>query len=100
MDGATLLAFLLIMIIIGITICVTPGCEWLYSVHAIIGGIHAFFRFAWLIVGAVLFWGYLSKKSICSPNIRSYMFANLIIGFIFLGLFFIAAFMYPYAPDG
>lgn len=64
------------------------------------GGILAIFRFAWLIVGAVLFWGYLIKNGgLCAPNIRGYMFANLILGFLLLPLFFIAAFMYTSSPS-
>ena len=99
-DGAMMLAFLVVMLIIAITICVSPACDWMYPVHAIVGGILAVFRFAWLIVGAVLYWGYLNKAGLCASNIRGYMFANLIIGFLFLALFFVAAFMYPCAPAG
>ena len=78
----------------------SPGCDWMYPVHAVLGGILALFRFAWLIIGAVLYWGYLNKRHLCASNIRGYMFANLIIGFLLLALFFIAAFMYPCAPTG
>lgn len=97
-DGAMMLVFIIIMLIISITICMSPGCDWMYPVHAVIGGILAIFRFCWLIVGAVLFWGYLNKYHYCASNVRGFMFANLIIGFLLLPLFFIAAFMYPCAP--
>lgn len=99
-DGAMMITFIIIMIIIAVIICVSPDCQWLYPVHAIVGGILAVFRFAWLIVGAVLFWGYLTKNGgLCASNIRGYMFANLILGFLLLPLFFIAAFMYTSSPS-
>jgi hypothetical protein len=94
-----MMSIIIVMLIIAIIICVSPGCECLYPVHAILGGILAIFRFAWLIVGAVLYWGYLNKHHYCSNAVRGYMFANLILGFILLPLFFIAAFMYPCAPS-
>jgi hypothetical protein len=73
----------------------------LYIVHAVFGGILAVFRFAWLIVGAVLFWGYLTKNGgLCASNVRGYMYANLIIAFILLPLFFVAAFLYTSGPGG
>lgn len=99
-DGAMMLTFIVIMLIIALIICTSPGCECLYPVHAIFGAIISIFRFAWLIVGAVLFWGYLTKNGgLCAPNIRGYMFANLIIGFLLLPLFFVAAFLYTSVPS-
>lgn len=40
------------------------------------------FRFIWLIVGAIMFWGYLTPKNYCGSPVNGYMWANLIIGFI------------------
>lgn len=98
-DGAMLISFVTVMLIIAIMICLSQGCECLYPVHALIGGIISLFRLAWLIVGAVLFWGYLNKSGgLCAPNIRNYMFANLIIGLVLIPLFLVAACLYPCAP--
>ena len=49
-------------------------------------------------MGAVLYWGYLNKYHLCASNIRGYMFANLILGFMLLPLMFMAAFMFPCPP--
>jgi hypothetical protein len=40
-----------------------------------------FFRLAWVIVGAILFWGSLSTYE-CSESLKGYMWANLIINML------------------
>lgn len=40
------------------------------------------FNFAWIIVGAVLFWGDLDQRHICDQSLTAYMYAILIIGLV------------------
>ena len=45
--------------------------------------IYSLFNFAWLIVGAVLFWGDINEKGLCGgTEVQGYMYAVLILGFI------------------
>ena len=44
--------------------------------------IYSLFSLAWLIVGAVLFWGNLDKEDTCDGQVTGYMYALLILGFI------------------
>ena len=41
-----------------------------------------FFNVAWLIVGAIMFWGDLYQAGTCDSDLTIYMFANLILGFV------------------
>ena len=49
---------------------------------------------AWLIVGSVMFWGGYNKTPFCQGNISRYMWANLIIGFVWLFVELVLAFAY------
>lgn len=44
--------------------------------------LYSLFSLAWLITGAVLFWGNLDKDKTCDGNVTGYMYALLILGFI------------------
>ena len=37
--------------------------------------------FCWLVVGSVIFWGYLEKEKTCDANVTGYMWAILILGY-------------------
>lgn len=50
-----------------------------YLVFALL---YAVFRFAWLVVGAVMFWGYLWPHNYCADSLSTYMWVNLIYSFI------------------
>ena len=43
---------------------------------------YSIFRLAWLIIGAIMFWGQLYPAGTCDRTISDYMFALLIISFI------------------
>jgi len=45
--------------------------------------IYSLFSFAWTIVGSVLFWGKLNPSGVCTGGVQSYMYAMLIISYIF-----------------
>lgn len=45
---------------------------------------YIFFRFAWLVVGAIMFWGYLWPNRFCSNALNTYMWINLIYSFFTL----------------
>lgn len=61
-----------------------------YIVYSASVGVLGFWRAIWLIVGGIMFWGDLNKRGICSKSISAYMWANLIIGFAGIPLFYIA----------
>ena len=46
------------------------------------------FRFAWLVVGSIMFFGYLNKEHLCAKGFNTYMWINLIVGFIQVILLF------------
>ena len=50
---------------------------------------------AWLIVGSVIFWKGLNSTGLCHKSVGRYMWANLIIGYIWLFVELILAFAYP-----
>lgn len=45
--------------------------------------IYSLFSLAWTIVGSVLFWGNINPLGICSGPVQSYMYALLIITYVF-----------------
>lgn len=40
------------------------------------------FRFAWFIVGACMYWGYLWASNLCMPGVDAYMFIMLILSML------------------
>lgn len=89
-DGGVLIALLVLLLIFGIVMCCCPiGCECLWWFRNILGFLFAIWRLAWLIVGAVMFWGFLYKKNYCGVAVSRFMWANLIVGFIHSFFYFI-----------
>lgn len=82
-DGWTMFSMVLLMLTaalgsiisaeVGVALLLCTVCLWV---------IYNVFRFAWLIVGAVMFWGYLSPSATCSEQVNGYMWALLIISLI------------------
>lgn len=88
-DGGVLLGMAALILLFGLILCCNPiGCEGLFWFHNVLTFIFALFRLAWLIVGSIMFWGYLNKFPLCDSPIRWYMWANLIIGFVLSSLYF------------
>ena len=56
------------------------GCYFLFNI------LYNLFNFSWLVVGAVMFWGYITNLRLCETSIQVYMYILLIINF--LGIFF------------
>lgn len=94
-DGWIILCFLVLFITLGIIAMIRPlwGC-----VYVIWESLHVLFiiwRLSWLIVGAVMFWAYFNPSGLCQTSISRYMWANLIIGFFWLFIELVLAYMYP-----
>ena len=51
---------------------------WYYLLYELV----SLFNFCWIIVGAVMFWGYLYPKNLCNDSVGVYMYARLVLGFI------------------
>lgn len=60
-----------------------PTCgPTMWAVYAIYLTLWAFFRLAWLIVGGVMFFGYLWPNHLCASGFSTYMWINLIVSLI------------------
>ncbi len=60
---------------VGLTVCVI-----------ILTILYSLFALAWLIVGAILFWGEVNPTGVCTGGVHDYMYALLIISFVGIGL--------------
>lgn len=88
-DGGVLLGMAVLILLFGIILCCNPsGGQGLFWCHNVLTFLFALFRLAWLIIGAIMFWGYLNKFPLCDTAIRRYMWANLIVGFVLSVLYF------------
>jgi hypothetical protein len=60
-----------------------PTCgPTMWAVYAIYLTLWAFFRLAWLIVGGIMFIGYLWPNHLCASGFSTYMWINLIVSLI------------------
>ncbi len=50
--------------------------------YALLSYLVSLFNFCWLIVGAVMFWGYLYPKNLCDDSTGTYTYVRLVLGFI------------------
>ena len=94
-DGYIILGFIIIFLILGIIAWCSPELACVYGWWE---GLHVFFiiwRMTWLIVGSVIFWKGLNSHGLCHRSVGRYMWANLIIGYIWLFVELILAFAYP-----
>jgi hypothetical protein len=93
-DGYIILGFIIIFLILGIIACCSPQLACVYGWWE---GLHVFFilwRLTWLIVGSVLFWAGLNPHTPCGAA-GKFMWANLIIGYVWLFVELVLAFAYP-----
>jgi hypothetical protein len=66
-----------------------PACgPTILLVSSIYFFLWVFFRFAWLVVGSVMFFGYLWPHHLCAKGFNSYMWVNLIVSFLQVILLF------------
>lgn len=93
-DGWVMLAFLILFITIGALAIPYPEWQCLYVLWENLHVIFILWRLAWLIVGSVMFWGNYNKTPFCATNVSRYMWANLIIGYVWLFVELILAFAY------
>lgn len=95
MDAYLCIAFLGILLTLSVLSCMNidkPNYLTAYTITATAFGV---IRIIWLIIGAVMFWGYLYPKSLCSAGFAAYMWALLIIGFLGIVLYYLLGFTYP-----
>ena len=51
----------------------------LFSFLSIMKNLSQVFLVIWNIIGAIIFWGTLNQRELCSKNINTYLFVSLII---------------------
>jgi hypothetical protein len=79
-----------LILLFGLILCCCSGrSEGFFWFHNILTWLLGLFRIAWLIIGAVMFWGYLNRFPLCANPVRRFMWANLIVGFISSLLYFL-----------
>jgi hypothetical protein len=79
----------LFLFILPLLTYLVPTCgATILLVHSLYFFLFIFFRFAWLVVGAIMFWGYLWPHRFCASGFNSYMWVNLIVGFLQILLLF------------
>ncbi len=83
-DAYCMIGLLGIVLLIAIVVCL--DLKTLAKITGFCGIItfvlYSIFRFAWLIVGAVMFWGELDKDGTCGNSLTIYMYIVLIFGFV------------------
>lgn len=88
-DGGVLLGMSALILLLGIIVSCNPlNGSGLFWFHNTLGFIFALFRLAWLIIGSIMFWGYLNKYHLCDNPVKIYMWVNLIAGFVHSFLYF------------
>jgi hypothetical protein len=94
-DGYITLSFLIIFFLIGLIACISYQVSCVYVLWE---ALHVFFiiwRMVWLIVGSIVFWKGLNEHGLCGGAVGKFMWANLIIGFVWLFVELVLAFAYP-----
>ena len=83
-DGGLRLAFVGLFLLVAIIACCSIDCALkIFVCTLILLIVYSLFNLSWLIVGAVMFWGYLNDQPGCnSTDVAGYMFAVLILGFL------------------
>lgn len=61
----------------------SSGLFWGLSI--VIVALIVLFNLAWNIIGGVIFWNYMDN-SLCSNDVYNYIFASLIIKYVFIGI--------------
>lgn len=80
-SGYTSLLFLLFPILrYCLAFCAPP----LLIVYMVFAAMYTFFRLVWLVIGAIMYWGYLWGSNLCSQGLGIYMWINLVYGFFIL----------------
>ena len=76
---------LLFLIIPSVAMCLGRlGGGPLLRVYQVFAGLYSLFRLIWLILGSLIFWGYLSGTGACSNALNTYMWITLLFGWILL----------------
>jgi hypothetical protein len=82
----TSIGMLSFLMFIAIFVCCSEKAIVLLVVYLYITVVISLFSIAWLIIGAVMFWGYLYPNHFCSSSVSGYIFARLILGIASVGI--------------
>lgn len=94
-DAYTCIGFLLILLALSMLSCLSIHKPNYLTAYTVITTIFGTFRIIWLIIGSVMFWGYLHPKGLCTSGFDSYMWALLMIGFLGIILYYFLGYTYP-----
>lgn len=79
-DAALRIIICASLFVVGIATCIKLAIGYIvFCIVLTFMVLYTIFQFAWLIAGAVLFWGKLNPLGVCTGGVQAYMFANLII---------------------
>ncbi len=82
-DAYTRLVMSLLILVFAILACVSfKNVVHLLPCVFITMIVYSLFLLAWLIVGAIMFWGKLDPAGACQGGVKTYMYVFLILGFI------------------
>lgn len=94
-DAFVCICLLIIILALSVMACITLDNPHYLTAYTIVTTIFGAFRIIWFIIGAVMFWGDLCPKNLCSLGFARYMWANLIIGFIGISVYYVFGYTYP-----
>jgi hypothetical protein len=80
-SGYTNLVFLLLPIL---SFFLPSLSNTISKIHQLLSVFYIFFRFIWVVLGAIIFWGHLSNTGMCSQLLNTYMWINLIYSFFII----------------
>lgn len=80
-SGYTNLAYVLFPLL---SFFLASCAQSLLMLYLVFVAAYIFFRFAWLVVGSIMFWGYLWPQRLCSNALNTYMWINLVYSFFTL----------------
>ena len=80
-SGYTNLLFLLFPVV---RYCIASCSPPLLVAYMVFAALYVFFRFIWLVLGGIMFWGHLWKSPLCSHHLSIYMWINLVYSSLIL----------------
>lgn len=80
--GYFALTMLLLFLMACARVCCNLEAAHLLIWYALLDQLASLFRFCWMIVGAIMFWGYLYPKNLCNDSTGGYMYTRLVLGFV------------------
>jgi hypothetical protein len=82
-DAYTRIGIVGLFFIVAVVSCISAESGVKLAIFAILALLlYSVFTVAWMIVGAIMFWGRLNPTGVCTGGVQAYMYALLIISFI------------------